>query len=137
MIGAQFGFLSAIAGFSIGSALTLPARFLIAGRSGTIMAGDQLRAMLPSLPPGGGALIGGSAGRYAAECAGLIPILELICVGFGSGIGALIALGLSREARRVAVNLINVGRGRYQVGVSAQDAERGVSVAERGAVTGS
>ena len=137
MIGAQFGFLSAVAGFSIGSVLTLPARFLIAGRSGTIMAGDQLRAMLPSLPPGGGALIGGSAGRYAAECAGLIPILELICVGFGSGIGALIALGLSREARRVAVNLINVGRGRYQVGVSAQDAERGVSVAERGAVTGS
>jgi polysaccharide transporter, PST family len=136
LIGAQFSFLAAIAGFSIGSVLTLPARFLIAGRVGTITAGDQLRAILPSLPLGIGALVGGAAGQYAADYAGLVPILELISVSLASALGTLVALGLSRDARRVAVNLIDVGRGRYHVGVPAQDAERGVGLAERGPVTG-
>ncbi len=130
LIGAQFGFLAAVAGFSIGSVLTLPARFLIAGRAGTITAGDQLRAMLPSLPLGTGALVGAAAGHYFADYAGLVPILELVSVGLASALGALAALGLSPNSRRVAVNLINVGRGRYHVGVSAKDGEKDVGVAE-------
>jgi len=60
----------------------------------------------------------------------------LISVSLASALGTLVALGLSRDARRVAVNLIDVGRGRYHVGVPAQDAERGVGLAERGPVTG-
>ena len=103
--GVHFGLVPAAIGFSISTTIIALLRMSVAGRNGPVTTPDQVRAALPGIPLGIGALLGvGLADLTIREFSlGQLPALALLL-----SIGLLVALiaGSSvRASRRALVEL--------------------------------